>query len=222
MTQELKVLLIIGVITAVAIIGAIFFLGKSTPSSQNNIGTGTKVPANLLNSLERADNHKISTDSAKVTVVEFSDLECPACATAQPIVKRILEDERGKINFIYRHFPLPQHTKALDAIKAAEAAGEQGKFWEMHDKLFATQEAWTDNNDFKNLFVSYAQELGLDTTKFKTDMESTKYDAKINEDKNDGFTLGVNSTPTFFINDQKYPGILPYDEFKTAIESAGK
>lgn len=214
MTQEIKILLAIFGVTAILTVGGVFFLGKSSANTSTN-----KVDASVLGALTSNDDHKIGSDSAKVTIVEFSDLECPACAAAQPLVQKILDEYKGRIRFVYRHFPLPQHTKALTAINAAESAGEQGKFWEMHDKLFATQDQWSGKDNAQNLIIGYAQELGLDTEKFKVDMNGGKYDAKIEKDKNDGLTLKVNSTPTFFINDQKYSGPLSYENFKSQIDA---
>ena len=214
MTQEIKILLVIFGVTAILTVGGIFFLGKSSSPA-----TKTQVDSNVLGALNKDDSYQISSDSSKVTVVEFSDLECPACAAAHPITKKILEEYKGRIRFVYRHFPLPQHTKALIAIKAAEAAGEQGKFWEMQDRLFTTQEEWSGKDNAPELFVGYAKDLGLDTDKFKADIESGKYNTKIERDRQDGLTLQVNSTPTFFINDQRYPGVLPYDDFKSKLDA---
>src|SRR6478609_1380375 len=119
MNQEAKIITIIGVITLVLLVGGIFLLGKSSTTSSTKAD-----PAVLV----KNDSHKISSDSAKLTVVEFGDYQCPACAMAQPTVKQLLSTYSGRVNFVFRHFPLPQHSNAIPAAMAAEAAGTQGKY----------------------------------------------------------------------------------------------
>lgn len=214
MTQEIKTLLSIGVISLILIVGAVLFLGKQAPQQTSQ---ESKVDMNIL---IRENSHKISTDSAKVNIVEFSDFQCPACAAAHPVVNKILEDYKGKVNFVYRHFPLPQHPYGTKAAIAAEAAGEQGKFWEMYNKLFDKQAEWSESKDVVANFTGYAQELNLDINKFKQDMESGKYDERIKSDQSDGVAAKINATPTFFINGEKISGAGSYDDFKTKIDSA--
>lgn len=211
MTQELKVILGIITVSLIAVVAAVFFLGK--PSSQTN---QTVADPKIL---VREDSYKIASDSAKVTVVEFSDFQCPACQAAQPVVKQVLTDYQGRINFIYRHFPLTQHKNAFAAALASEAAGEQGKFWEMHDKLFDTQENWELSDKPTEVFEGYAQELELDIDKFRADRDSRELSDKIKRDTGDALALGVNSTPTFFINGIKTPGVLSYSDFKSKLDS---
>lgn len=109
-----------------------------------SLSSDSSKPKADLKLLIRPNSNKISTPSAKVTLVEFSDLQCPACAQAHPVVKQILEENKGNINFVYRHFPLSQHKNARIAAEAAEAAGEQGKFFEMVSKLFENQNKWSE------------------------------------------------------------------------------
>ena len=165
------------------------------------------------------DSHKVTSDSAKVTIVEFGDYQCPACGAAHPIVKQILKDYGEQITFVFRNFPLPMHNNAKISAEAAEAAGAQGKFWEMHDKLYETQNNWAESSKPLDLFVNYAQELGLDVDKFKEDIDGNKYSDRINKDKSDGNTLGVNSTPTFFINGEKLVGAPNFNTLKSKIDS---
>ncbi|MCL5784910.1 MAG: DsbA family protein [Patescibacteria group bacterium] len=216
MTQEVKILLGIGVATLVIVLGAVFFLMKPSASPNNNLN---KVNSNVLGALTSADSYKISSDSAKVTVVEFSDFQCPACKAAEPVVKQVLDNEKGKINFVYRYFSLPQHKNGLKAAMAAEAAGEQGKFWEMHDLLFNKQDEWAESDNPEDLFAGYTKDLNLDVNKFKQDYESNKYADKIKKDQQDGLTLGVDATPTFFINDEKMSGVPTYTDFTAKIDA---
>lgn len=213
MSQEMKALLIIGVVTVAILVGGIVFLGgKGASSSQTEV---LKADTSLL---VRDDSFKTATDSAKVTVVEFADFQCPACGAVFPTVKKIENEYSGRVSFVFRHFPLPQHKNGMPASLAAEAAGEQGKFWEMHDKLFVGQDKWSESGSAVDDFVSYASDLGLDIDKFKAALENKSFTSKIKRDQDDGYALGVNSTPTFFINGEKVTGALGYDEFKKKID----
>lgn len=215
MTQEAKILSIMGIVTAVIVIGAVLLLGKTSTTVDT-----TKVDPNNLKILVRDDSYKTATDSAlvKVNLVEFSDFQCPACAAAEPGLKQVKETYKDQVNVIFRHFPLPQHTNGTKAAVAAEAAGEQGKFFEMGDKLYASQDEWGETQDPTSIFIRFAEELGLDTEKFKADLSSNKYTDKIKRDQTDGITLGVNSTPTFFISNEKVAGALSFAEFKSKID----
>ena len=125
-----------------------------------------------------------------------------------------LEDEyKGKLRIAFKHQPLPFHQNAKPAAMAAMAANEQGKFWEMHDKLFANQQ----NLDRASL-DKYAQEIGLDMNKFKAAMDSNKFEAQINADSAEGMKVGANGTPTFFINGRQVVGAQPIDAFKAVID----
>lgn len=214
MTSEVKTLLGIGLATVALIAGAVFLLSK--PSS---VPSSAPVNKEILGILVKDDSIKIASESAKVTIVEFSDYQCPACKSANPTIKQILNDYSGKVNFVYRHFPLSQHKNAIPASLAAEAAGQQGKYWQMHDKIFDGQDTWKDSGNAPDIFAGYVKDLGVDMEKFNHDRGDSKFRDKINRDYQDGLTLGVNSTPTFFINGQKLPGVLSYAEFKSKIDA---
>ena len=208
MTNEAKVLTGIVIVTIALVIGAVFFL--SQPEKPVILDPGTLV---------RDDSLKISTDSARLTVVEFADLQCPACKMAQPGIKQALADFPGQVNFVFRHYPLPMHKNAQAAAKAMEAAGLQGKAWEMHDKIFAAQEEWAESNNPVDYFKKYAAELGMDGEKLAADMNTSEINDKIYRDIADGNTSGVNSTPTFFFNNELHKSGIGYQDFKTAIEA---
>ena len=159
--------------------------------------------------------------NAKVTVVEFGDYQCPACAYINPAVKQVIATygANPNFNFVFRNFPLAQHRNAQLAAEAAESAGEQGKFWEMHDKIYEAQNDWAESGSALDMFTGYAQALGVDVNKFKQAIEQKKFDDVIRADARDGDTLGVNSTPTFFINGEKQPSIPSFDAFKTIIDA---
>jgi len=158
---------------------------------------------------------------AKVNIVEFGDYQCPACAYASTIVRQLVEAYKNNpdVNFVYRHFPLPQHSGAMISAEAAEAAGVQGKFWEMHDMLYERQGEWSGNPKALEIFVGYAQKLGLDVKAFTDSINQNKFQDVIIKDRSDGQALGINSTPTFFINGEKAKNIPSFEEFKKIIDS---
>lgn len=213
MSQEVKVLIGIGIFCLLVVVGVAILLGRSPQDKTAPVDTKLLI---------RDDSQNISTPSAVVTIVEFGDYQCPACGIAHPTILQVLKDFEGRINFVQRHFPLPSHKNASIAAQAAEAAGTQGKFWQMHDKLYETQFDWAESGDPIGVFSGFAAELGLDVNKFKEEVSSNKYLAKIQQDMADGASVGVNSTPTFFINGKKFAGALSYDQFKKEIEEGEK
>ncbi len=162
---------------------------------------------------------KVTAQDKKVTIVEYSDYQCPACAYFHPFTVKIKEDLGDKVEVIYKNFPLNSHRYAQIAARAAESARLQGKHFEMHDKLFQEQANWARGNT-SALILGYAEEIGLDMAQFKKDLNSAKMQELIMSDKQEGIDKGVNSTPTFFINGAKLdnnPG--SYDVFKALIEA---
>lgn len=148
-----------------------------------------------------ADHIKGNKD-AKIILVEYGDYQCPGCGGAHPIVSKIVDDYKEDILFIYRNYPLPGHTNARSAVAAAEAAGLQDKYWEMHDKLFTNQNDWANANakNRTTVFKSYASSLGLDIDKFVKDMTSDEISKKIGFDLALGKKDNVTMTPSFYIN----------------------
>ncbi len=213
MTQELKVVLGIGIASMVIIFGAIFFL-----SNKNESSTVLGLSDNAI--LMRNSKHSIPADNAKVTIVEFADFQCPACGRTYPVLKQVLAEYKGKITFIYRHFPLPQHSNAMLAAQASEAASAQGKFWEMYSMLYENQTTWSESLTASEIFTGYAKKLGLDTQQFSQDLSNASFEKSIQSDKDDGIRLGVNSTPTFFINNKKLEESPTYSVFKSTIDKA--
>lgn len=175
---------------------------------------------NLSNPVSSADWIK-GDASAKVVLVEYSDFQCPACGQYFPVLKKLQDDFAGKIAFAYRHFPLKQaHIYAELAARAAEAAGRQGKFWEMHDMIFVNQSTWSAAPDARGLFVQYAGALGLDLARFTADLNDPENIKKVEGQFRSGLRSGVNGTPTFFINGKKIESPRSYDAFKSAIAAA--
>jgi protein-disulfide isomerase len=185
MTGETKFFIGIIIFTLAIIVGALVMFSKPP----KEVSLETLVPESVW-----------ATGSAtpKATLVEFSDFECPACASAHPIVKSVVEKYSSDLRFVYRHFPLEQHPNAQAAAEAAEAAGAQGKFWEMHDLLFQNQASLSPD-----IINGLAVELSLDMDKFASELNQGTYRDRVNKDKIDGQTLGIDSTPTFFLNGKK-------------------
>lgn len=200
------------VIFVAGTIGLMAMLASKSPSA-NFIG----------GSVRAADNNDwikgAPLQDTKVTLIEYSDFQCPACAAYYPMVTR-LSQEFKNLSIIYRHFPLPQHANAKPAAQAAEAAGKQGKFWEMHNMLFDNQKNWAESNTGAQIFEGYAQLLGLDMEKFKADYNSGEAKTKIEADYQSGANE-IDGTPTFFLNNQKIQNPLNYDEFRSIIQQAG-
>lgn len=153
-------------------------------------------------------------ESAPVTIVEFSDFECPYCSRGEEVIAEVLRAYPGKIKLHYRDFPLPMHPNAPKAAEAAHCAGDQGKYWEMHAKLFANQRAL----DVASL-KGYAKSLGLDQGKFDKCLDGGEKAKLVEEGKRAGAELGVNGTPAFFINGVMINGAQPFDAFKEVIDA---
>lgn len=160
-------------------------------------------------------------ENAKVTLVEYSDFQCPACAAYYPLVKQLSQEYTSKIKVVYRYFPLRRiHRNADVAAYSAEAAGLQGKFWEMHDILFEKQTEWENSNSVSDLVFNYAKILSLNLERFKTDMNAQATKDKVEADLQSGIQSQVQGTPTFFLNGQQIQNPKSYEEFKTLINNA--
>ena len=197
--------------TFILLFGGIYLFTKGGPTGQQKISDAVLIPEG---------SYKFVNSETPAVLVEFGDYQCPACGTYHPLVKNLLVDFSGKLNFVFRHFPLSQHANAPISSYAVEAAGLQGKFWEMHNKIYETQSAWSGSADAKGIFVGYAKDLGLNVEKFKTDIESQKVKDKIFRDMADGNLIKVNSTPTFFLNGEKIKIAGNYEELKKMIQDA--
>lgn len=180
-------------------------------------GTTTKVDSSLL---VRSDSHKIASGSGKVTLVEFSDFQCPACGAYYTPVQELVNEFSSDVTFVYRNFPLINlHKNAQLAAQAAEAAGLQGKFWEMHDKLFETQSEWSSTDKAKDIFIGYAETLALDKEQFTADLDSDVVKNKVAADVSDANALAIDATPTFFLNGVKLVNPATFAEFKSLVEA---
>lgn len=157
--------------------------------------------------------YTMGAEDAEITIVEFSDFQCPFCKRVVPTMKQLLKEYEGKVKVAFRHHPLSFHKNAMSASKASLAAGEQGKFWEMHDALFENQRDLSDTNILK-----IAKDLGLNVSQFEKDWKSTKYDKQIEEDMKFARSNGATGTPAFFVNGVYVKGAKPVTYFKQLID----
>jgi protein-disulfide isomerase len=166
-----------------------------------------------------ADDHAAGPDDAPITLVEYGDFECPYCGMAYPIVKSIQRRLEGRLRFAFRNFPLREaHPHAEHAAEAAEAAAAQGKFWEMHNALFEHQKRLEDAD-----LLRYAGELGLDAERVARELEAGTHAPRVRAQFRSGVRSGVNGTPTFFINGERYDGDWADEaEFLRALRQAGE
>jgi protein-disulfide isomerase len=156
-----------------------------------------------------------------IMLEEFGDYQCPPCGNLHPVLKTIKEEFGDRIQFVFHHFPLMQiHPHALAASQAAVAAGFQWRFWEMHDLIYKNQSAWSSATDAQPFFLSYARQLGIDVSRFMNDAANPRTIAIIQSDLQRGQTLGVNSTPTVFIDGREVPfKNLTLDNLRNEIRS---
>lgn len=188
-------------------------IAKQPPADSDSSG-GAQIATVVLPSDWVTGNKE-----AKTVLIEYSDFQCPACRAYYPLVKKLIADHGDSFQFVYRHFPLSQHANAKPAAYAAEAAGKQGKFWEMEDMIFVNQTAWSNSKNASNIFLEYARSLELNIDQFKKDRDSSETKNKVNEDYQSGIKARVNATPTFYLNGKR---IQPsnYDEFSNFIKQA--
>lgn len=197
-----------------------FLKGQKAPALQQTFlqGLRTKYKVQVLLEAPRVavsvdDDPAMGPANAPVTIVEFSDFQCPFCGRVEPTVKQVLEKYKDKVRFVYRDFPLSIHPYAPKAAEAAQCAHAQGKFWEYHDALYADQSKLTVAD-----LESTAGRLGLKADEFKTCLESGKFTAEVNKDVADATKAGVNSTPSFFINGIPLVGAQGFDAFAQVID----
>ncbi len=193
---------IIFIVIAVVTLGGLVLLTR-----QDKVDVSSADPAKAVSETETAIGDQVyGNKSSEVVLIEYGDFQCPGCEGAFPQLKNIKEEYKDKIAFIFRNFPLTTiHPNALAASTAAEAAGLQGKFYEMHDKLYENQSAWStvDASKRTGVFTTYAKDLGLDTDKFTADLKDPRISAKIRRDQAFGKKLNVDSTPTVYLGSVK-------------------
>ncbi len=210
MPKEAKIMILVFVV---------IFAGLGFLIYRNNKIATTPITKEQL---IKPTSHSTKNPNAKVNLVEFGDFQCPACAAAFPIVEKLLDlyKDNPQVNFVFRNFPLSQHQYALLTAEAAEAAGAQGKYWEMYKLIYEGQDTWANSKDSLSILVGYATQLNLDVNRFKIEVQANTYSSVITQDQQAGLALGVNSTPTFFLNGIRIKGVQNLNDFKSRIDTA--
>jgi len=209
-------LLIIGAVLVLAVLGGVLYYGNSKASpvakktDANSTNAANKPKANTIpaNAPPGANPpNAVGAPSATVSLEEFADFQCPQCGNKHAVMNEIKSMYGSRIYFVYRNYPLkiPAHDKAYDAAVAAEAAGMQGKFWDMQNLLFQNQQAWTAAPTYKQMWKEYAGRIGLDVNKWENDMAGIAAKGRVDADLQRGNSIGVNSTPTLYINGTALP-----------------
>lgn len=207
--EDRKFLFISLLVSFVLMFGAVLFLSKGSTGSKKNIDTSllTKEGANTK-----------GVEGAKIIIVEFSDFACPACKVAKTEVDKVLEAYKENARLVYRHMPF--HNQSMMLAEASEYAAENRKFWEFYDLIFSKQEEWagvTDATKFDELLAGYVKSLGLDEKKLFEELKNNTYLPRVQKDVDDGGSLGIFATPTFFVNGEETNG-YSFEEFKRLIE----
>lgn len=195
---------IIGIIAVALIGGSVVYSNNVAKTNNEGVSFTPHVKGNA---------------EATVTLVEFSDFQCPACQSFQPILTQVLEEFGDRIAFEYKHFPLPIHALAEPAARAAEAAGQQDAFFAYHDKLFENQKTWSTSPNPTALFIGYAQELGLDVDTFRRHYNASVVRDKVKAEGSEARELGFTGTPTFLLNGQRMQ-ITTFEDFYNQIKAA--
>jgi protein-disulfide isomerase len=208
------------IVTAVALLavgsGAMLYRAK-----RPRVLTIPNENASKTNATE--SSHVRGQPNAPVTLEEFGDFQCPPCGVLAGPIKQIEHDYQPRLRVIFHHFPLITHQHAREAAWAAEAAGLQGHFWEMHDLLYREQSVWSKASDVRPLFNDYAGILGLNIDRFKKDMESDKVKTRVDLDQHKGAELGLQNTPTIFINNRVVaPNAMAPADLRAAVDAAIK
>ena len=201
-------LIIIAIVLLVAITAGWALMRSQPPASPP---PGPAGPSTAVIAPGAEPPHVRGEAGAPVTIEEFGDFQCPPCGALHPELKKVEHEYGSRLRVIFRQLPLvPLHPHAGWAARSAEAAGLQGRFWEMHDKLYENQQAWTNLPDARPVFAGYAKSLGLDMERFARDVESEAVDRRIFLDGKRAHALGIVSTPTVFLNGRE----VPFETFK--------
>lgn len=216
-TNSATPLIIIGLVFVIAIGGgALLYRSSNASKPKTNTNSANKTTAENMprttSAIGAQPPNMLGSPTATVTIEEFADFQCGMCATKYPLTKEIISAYGPRIKFIFRNYPLSMHDKAYAAAVAAEAAGIQNKFWDMQNQLFTNQASWSTASDFPRILEEYAQKIGLDVEKFKSDMAGIQAKQRVDKDMERGRGLGVGSTPSFFLNGK----LIPFEQVESA------
>ena len=204
---------IIGSVLVLVVAAGFWLYSSRKPSGKLTTGSSGAQPPHVLGPAD-----------ALVRIEEFGDFQCPSCGTLHPTLKKLKTEYSSRIALTFREFPLGSiHPNAVEAARAAEAAGLQDRFWPMHDLLYDYQSAWSDSKDVRSVFAQYAADMGMDTARLKRDMDSQVVKERLAADQRRAVSLGVTGTPTLFLNGREIaPESLTESGLRTLIEKALK
>lgn len=194
--------------------GTVLAKAKVQPAADQ--GGDATAPTGPVDITVTTADHIRGGKNAKVTIVEYSDFECPFCSRAHPTIQQVMNEYGDDVRVVYRHFPLSFHPQAQKAAEASECAADQGKFWQFHDVVFENQDLVQGG---VAQFKKWAVELGLNASKFNNCLDSGEKAQLVTDDTNEGSALGVTGTPGFFINGQSVVGAQPFSVFKQIIDA---
>jgi protein-disulfide isomerase len=228
--KRLLPFIIIIIVLGAAVGSAMYFSRATSSGAPTNLipQASSSAPANaelppLVNGVPGADPpHTLGPANAPARLEEFGDFQCPPCGLFHPILVQMHKQFGDKLQITFREFPLtPTHQHALAAASAAEAAGMQNKFWEMHDLIYEHQADWKDKFDVRPIFEGYAQQIGLDLDRYKRDVSGEAVAQRIFLDGKRGHSMGVKGTPTVFLNGREVPfESLPADKLAPILQAA--
>lgn len=214
--------IIIGGVLAALVVAALVFMRSDNSNAQSGNASASKAGGNTsmpAPAPRRAPMpgaqppHAVGPEAAPVVLEEFGDFQCPPCGRMHPVIQQIEKDYGDRLRFVFRHYPLQQiHKNAFSAARAAEAAGMQGKFWEMHDVIFDNQTQWAESAEPRPTFVEYARRIGLNVEKFQADVAHQDTADRIGADYQRGASMGVTGTPSFFVNGRELPAVEALSE----------
>lgn len=214
-TQVLVVAGFIIVVLAIALYAGISSQGVQSAGSTFNATTAAAITS---------DDHTKGPANATVTLIEYGDFQCPACGAYEPLVEQLEATYNGRVEFVFRNFPLTQiHQDAMISAEAAEAANLQGKYWEMHDLLYKNQSTWSAvsaDQVVSKYFNGYAQTLGLNVAKFDSDIASSAIQARVQRDIDSGNAAQIDHTPTFFLNLTQIQNPTSIQQFESVLDTA--
>lgn len=217
MSRNLKIALSIAGAVAIALVVAVLAAGGNPEKQATEASTTTSEAAQVV----RANSHRLSSaPEDKVTLVEFLDFECESCGALYPVMESLRQEYGDRVTFVIRYFPLPAHKNAQIAAQAVEAAARQDRLVDMYKKMFETQAEWGESDESQeSTFLGFAQDLGLDMTQFQRDLKSPSTIERVALDKDDGIALGVQGTPTLFLNGSQME-LTSVEQIRADIESA--
>ena len=232
MKRYLPLIIIVGVLSVAIVAGVTLWRSskqantttqpftQATPTTSGSQSpTPNKNPIAQPAGTGTGDAHGRGSANAKITLEEYGDYQCPPCGLLFHELKTIEKEYGGQMRFVFRHFPLQGHKHARIAAHAAEAAGLQGRFWEMHDMIYQNQLSWSPVGDARPVFLQYAQDLGLDVERFTRDIDSPAVAARVTADYDRGIAQGVSGTPTLFMNGrQMNPNAVTIDGLRMALD----